>query len=98
MNIQSNMMLCTKNQDQNAQIMKSVIVFTSQAQVADEIFSQIITKFNTINMFFFVFKVMSYNREPPTVKSMGLSVYIQTRFVENNAFHGKLEISVLSAT
>ena len=76
----------------NAWIMKYVIVFASQDLVANDIFSRIITNSNTINMFSFVFKAMSYNRVPPTVKSMGLSVYIQTRFVENNAFHGKLEI------
>ena len=76
----------------NVWIMKYVIVFTLQDLVANDIFSRIITNSNTINMFSFVFKAMSYNRVPPTVKSMGLSVYIQTRFVENNAFHGKLEI------
>ena len=90
--------MCNENQGWNAQIRKSVIVFTLQDQVADEICIRIITNFNTINMFSFVFKAMSYNRVPPTVKSMGLSVYIQTRIVGNNAFHRKLEISVLSAT
>lgn len=74
--------------------MKSVIVFTLQVRVSDDTFSHMITNSNTINIFSFVRKAMSHNRVPPTVKSMGLSVFIRTHFVGNNAFHGKLEISV----